>query len=148
MLACCVNSRAHLHGASRSPSSLPTPSRLTSITLKQTLRSQNPFRSNTSASVASKELKTLWNQHLQKTGGGVVIMVNHVLETSHPPSSAALCLRVSVVAPSSILSTYNSHSGTHLSLPLRLCFHSLPCCPFCNSFLFKFMQEWGRVHTP
>jgi hypothetical protein len=32
-------------------------------------------------------------------------MVNQVLEPSHLPSSAALCLRVSVAAPSSILRT-------------------------------------------
>src|SRR6266851_4331156 len=31
-------------------------------------------------------------QHLQKTGGGVPIMVNQVLETSHLPSSPALRL--------------------------------------------------------
>src|SRR6266852_6174580 len=45
-------------------------------------------------------------QHLQKTGGGVPIMVNQVLETSHLPSSPAPCLCVSVAAPSSILRTH------------------------------------------
>src|SRR6266852_5546788 len=44
-------------------------------------------------------------QHLQKTGGGVAIMVNQVLETSRLPSSPAPCLCVSVAAPSSILRT-------------------------------------------
>src|SRR6266436_7934898 len=44
-------------------------------------------------------------QHLQKTRGGVPIMVNQVLETSHLPSSPAPCLCVSVAAPSSILRT-------------------------------------------
>jgi hypothetical protein len=73
--------------ASPTPSSLSAPSRSTIITLVQIRPSHNPFRIRTSASVASKELKTPWNQHLQKTGGGVVIMVNQVLETSHPPSS-------------------------------------------------------------
>src|SRR6266478_10231358 len=45
-------------------------------------------------------------QHLQKTGGGVPITVNQVLETSHPPSSPAPCLRVYVAGPSFILRTH------------------------------------------
>src|SRR2546425_10067470 len=79
-------------------------------------------------------------QHLQKTGGGVPIMVNQVLETSHLPCSATLCLRGSVAAPPSILRTHfqvpypatplfptlpktagvytnNSHSGTFRPTP-------------------------------
>jgi hypothetical protein len=75
--------------ASPTPSSLSAPSRSTRITLVQIRPSHDPFRIRTSASVASKELKTPWNQHLQETGGGVVTMVNQVIETSHPPSSHA-----------------------------------------------------------
>src|SRR6267143_7007596 len=44
-------------------------------------------------------------QHLQKTGGGAVIMVNQMPETNHPSSSSALCLRASVAAASSIFRT-------------------------------------------
>ncbi len=88
MIPCVVNSRPHVsrpcQGASRDLSSLSHSAR---ITLMQIQLACIPFRSNTSASVASKELKTLWNQQFQNNPGGVPITVNQVLETSHPPSS-------------------------------------------------------------
>jgi hypothetical protein len=41
----------------------------------------------------------------KKQGGSLPVMVNQVLEARHPASSHALCLRVSVAAPSSIFRT-------------------------------------------
>src|SRR6266851_2757488 len=67
-------------------------------------------------------------QNLQKTGGGVPIMVNQVLETSRLPSSPR-------------------------SVSLRLCgcpvFHSpysLPSSVSCNSFVCHSYENWRGVY--
>src|SRR5882762_3717585 len=53
-----------------------------------------------------KNLKPFGITTFRKTGEGVVVMVNHLLETRHPLSSSAGRLRVSVCDPSSILRTH------------------------------------------
>ncbi len=53
-----------------------------------------------------KNLKPFGINTYEKQGEGWVIMVNHLLETSHPLSSSALRLCVSAASPSSILRTH------------------------------------------
>jgi hypothetical protein len=97
-------------------------------------------------------------------------MVNQLLETSHPASLSALRLRASARASSSIFRTlfqvpypvtpllatltktmggggHSSHFGTHLGFPLDSSFSCTYGSPFCNPFIFRFMQEWGG-YTP
>src|SRR5229473_3594169 len=54
-----------------------------------------------------KNLKPFGINTYEKQGEGWVIMVNHLLETSHPLSSSALRLCVSAASPSSILRTHS-----------------------------------------
>src|SRR2546427_8445020 len=97
---------------SHSPSPIPLPTdhcplfptsplsatlRPSTITLRQTQMADKPRRINTSTSVLSKELKTLWNQHFQKTGGGAPLTVNHLLQASTP--SRALSATTSSLDP-------------------------------------------------
>ncbi len=109
-------------------------------------------------------------QHLQKTGGGVPIMVNQVLETSRLPSSPAPCLCVSVAAPSSILRTLfqvpypatplfatltktagvctqNSQCGTHRTLPSPPLFSITSAMPILQPFSFHIHASSGG-YTP
>jgi hypothetical protein len=90
----------------------------------------------------------------KKLGRGWVLMVNQVLETSHLPSSPAQGLRVSVAAPSSVLSTQqcpfrNSPLTGTPKIPSRICFsfQYFMKCKFHNSFLLIFMQLVGGVPT-
>src|SRR5713226_10783704 len=159
MLPCFVISRRHpprlprhCRGASRGPSSLLSLSGSPRITLVGILLSHNPLRCNTYAPPRKCCKQTTYGppkpfrcNTYKKQGEGVPIMVNQVLETSHPLSSATLRL----CAPPSILRThfqvpypatplfatltktpgawgYSSHSGTP---PLVLSSRRLPPAP-------------------
>src|SRR5882672_1178216 len=42
----------------------------------------------------------------------------------------------------------SSHFGTHLPRSIFFSFHTLTGTPFCNPFVFRFMQEWGVYPPP
>src|SRR5258708_12731464 len=58
-----------LYGPPSGPSNSFKINRPSPVTFLQTLGAHNSFRIRTSTSVHSKDLKILWNQHLQKTRG-------------------------------------------------------------------------------
>src|SRR5713101_3457822 len=66
----------------------------------------NPTESTLLQVFFLKNLKPFGINTYEKQGEGWVIMVNHLLETSHPLSSSALRFCVSAASPSSILRTH------------------------------------------
>src|SRR5260370_37434877 len=94
MLVCYVNSRRHFvrmpgpcRGASRGPSSLPAPSRPQELLLYNFPIPITQLESTLPQVFILENLKPFRCNTYEKAGGGVVIMVNQVLEKSHLPSS-------------------------------------------------------------
>src|SRR5258707_5983533 len=74
-----------LYGPPSGPSNSFKINRPSPVTFLQIHGAHNSFRIRTSTSVHSKDLKILWNQHLQKTKGEGVHLWRLSLQNEHYP---------------------------------------------------------------
>src|SRR5260370_14623964 len=142
MLVCYVNSRRHsprlrrpCRGASRGPSSLLALSRLQELLLYIHPSPITHLQSTLPQVFILENLKPFRCNTYEKTGGGVLIMFNQVLEKNHLPSSP-FRVSASLWLPCLPFSVRTSK----FRIPQLLCFPLFRKLPLCHPPIPNFVR--------